>query len=583
LENTEKSELGAFSGIGGIMLLVVEGERAVLRSRTTPEILLLLPHLEGRRRWTDEGLSFLATAHNLELVSGRFPSLIVEGRERPANERSGPGPLPLPPEPAIDALARLYGPGNGPSKVPLSFPYRRKPDDHQFRALRAMAGQTAFGLFMEQGTGKTKTVVDWTSALYRAGDITGMLVVTKKGVHRQWVEEHGPKDFWVEWSGQWWNGKPIHPYGPGLQVLTVNYDALRSAKTLALVEAFCKSHNGKLLIAADESQEIKNHRSQRHKAMMKLRPYSSHRVIMTGTPIAKDLTDEWSQMLWLDETILGMRDVTTFRSKYCVMGGFGGHAVIGHRNMEEFKERTAPYVFRATKDELGLLPKAHDQWKFDLTKRQKDMMRELKTQLATQLDSGEVVDIIGAAQALTKAQQISNGFVQLEDNRIERLMPVMENPRALAMLEWLEAGEGKAIVWCRFREDVRIVCEALGESNVRFVEHHGGNNATERKASLDAFIDGEAQVIVATAATMGTGVDGLQKACTRNLYYSNSFNAIDRWQSEDRTHRKGAVGRVTYTDLIAKGGLDLYVLNNLWKKEATASERLSDLRASLEE
>jgi hypothetical protein len=546
------------SGYTPCMLLFVDGDRATLRSRATPDILLLLPRLEGRRRWTAEGLSLEASAHNLRTLREALPALREGGRE-PEAPRVAPTPV--------------SGPGNGP--------FRRSPDPHQRRALEAVGELPVFGLFMEQGTGKTKVKLDWASALFRANAITGMLVVTKKGVHRQWVEEEAPKDLSVDFSGQWWNGKPLQPFGPGLQLFTVNYDALRSAKTLAIVEEFCRAHRGRLLIVADESQEIKNHRSLRHKAMMKLRPYSSHRAIATGTPIAKDLTDEWSQLLWLDDTILGMRYLTTFRAKFCIMGGFEGRAVVGHKSMDEFKALTARYVFRATKDELGLLPKRRNEWKFDLTKRQLEMMRELKRDLATRLDSGELVSVNGAADALTKAQQIANGFVISENECIDLLMPVMSNPRVIAALDWLNANEGKAIVWARFRGDIAILSEAFRQAGVSFVVHCGETKKDDRAAAVKSFMDPDgAQVLLATAATAGTGLN-LQGQCQRNLYYSNSFNAIDRWQSEDRTHRKGTVGAVTYTDLIATKSLDRYILANLSKKEALSAARLDDLRASL--
>jgi hypothetical protein len=541
------------------MLAEVKGKSMVLRSRATPQLMMVLSQFEGRRRWTPDGLSLEHTRHNEDVCRSVFPEFRLVGEpEAPGHTAS----------PILQSPSHIY---------------LRAPDPHQLRALAAMDGMASFGLFMEQGTGKTKVALDWASALHRAGAITGMLVVTKKGVHRQWVEAEAPKDLSVPFIGQWWTGKPaLMPGDPyKLALFAVNYDALRSAKTLGIVEAFCAAHKGKLLIVADESQEIKNARSLRHKAMMKLKPYSSHRLIATGTPIAKDLTDEWAQLLWLNDTILGMKYVTTFRSKYCIMGGFKGHAVIGHRNMEEFKERTAPYVFRVTKDELGLLPKRRAEWHFDLDRRQVEMMKELKRDLATQLDSGTIVNVQDAVQALSKAQQISNGFL-VRDGSEEWLMTPEKNPRVIAALEWLAAGEGKAIIWGRFLADMEIVAEGLRLAGIDFVEHHGMTPTPDRAKAVESFMDpGGAQVLLATAATAGTGLN-LQGQCQRALYYSNSFNAIDRWQSEDRIHRRGTIGAVTYTDLIAAKSLDRYILNNLAKKEATSELRLRDLRASLE-
>ena len=131
-------------------------------------------------------------------------------------------------------------------------------------------------------------------------------------------------------------------------------------------------------------------------------------------------------------------------------------------------------------------------------------------------------------------------------------MPWDKNPRAMAAMEWFEAGDGKAIIWARFREDMAIMADALRNSGVDFVQYHGGVNDKDRKLAIDSFLSVKgAQVLLANPQSAGTGLN-LQGLCNRNLYYTNSFNAIDRWQSEDRTHRIGTVGAVVYTDLCSK-------------------------------
>ena len=58
---------------------------------------------------------------------------------------------------------------------------------------------------------------------------------------------------------------------------------------------------------------------------------------------------------------------------------------------------------------------------------------------------------------------------------------------------------------------------------------------------------------------------------------SNSFAAMDRWQSEDRIHRIGTEGYCTYTDLMGFGGIDRRIVNNLKAKKGISDLALGDI------
>lgn len=523
---------------------------ATVRSNA-PSVYAVLRSLEGRRVWTSEKhLKCEATAHNLRVLRALPDAHVIE---------------PAEPAPAT-------------AVEPMKYTPKTEPYPHQIQAAQKLNGKKTWALFMEQGTGKTKTLLDWAGRLYYERQITGMIVVSKKGVHAQWVRDEIPKHLNVPVSGAFWPFK-TPPKGDGLHVVAVNYDGLKTKTGWEAVSAFAKRHEGRLLIIADESQDIKNARSQRHKAMTALAQWSSHRALATGTPIAKDLTDEWAQLKWLDERIIGIRYVTMFRNTYCVMGGFQARAVVGTRNLNQFKELTEPYVYRATKDQIGILPKAYATWTFDLSPSQLAAMRDIKKELQTQLDDGTVVTAANAAVTLGKIQQAASGFI-LGETDAHEIVPIEKNPRIRAMVEWLEADDdaGKAIIWFRFRHEAKLIAEALRAEKVDFVEYHGGVNERDRAEAVTSFLSPTgARVFLANPQSAGVGLN-LQGGCQRALYFSNSFSAIDRWQSEDRIHRIGTNGAVTYTDLIANKSIDSYILRNLRSKKSLSDLVLGDIR-----
>lgn len=539
--------------------LVITNERAVLFRNTDMVLMNLLPRFEGRRTWLKGGgLSFAASRHNIELCHSAFPGLTIEDQREK--------------EEAPSTKSR-YKP-----KVP--------DFDHQARAKEKARAKRHFALFMIPGSGKSKVIIDRAGELWSAGKITAVLIVSKKGPHRQLVDFHIPANFNGEWDGRYWPVKQLppailYPTKKRLAFFTINVDAIKTARGHTAARQFIIAHRGNVLMVMDESHLIKNARSKRWRAADDLGRRCRFRMLSTGTPLAKDLTDEWAQLKWLDENILGIRYAVAFRAEYCVMGGFEFRQVIAHKNLERFKARIDPYSFRVSKEELKLPPKLHDVWKFDLTPEQRNAFQSMKKELLAKIDSGEITSAANAAVASLRLQQIANGFIVDDDKRIVHLFPEpRDNPRIAAMLEYLEALEDrKAIIWARFQEDIRIIEKVLGDD---CVSYYGETKAKDRQASLDAFLKGKARWFVSNPSVGGTGLDGLQSVCDAALYYSNSDNSIDRWQSEDRLHRIGTKGSVNYTDLIAIGSTDAKILRSLQRKEMLSELSLSDIRLWLE-
>lgn len=535
------------------MIIKVDGEVAILHSRPTPKVMAVLQQMEGRRTWINNGsaLKFSASKHNIDTLKsiGDVEVEFVKDNVIPEFEQ---------------------------------FVNRKKyvmktvPMDHQAKALEKMSKKKVFGLFFDQGTGKTKTWLDRAGQLYCDGEITGVIVCTKKGVHRQWILSQAPEHLGCQWSGVVWPFEEEHFPNKGLQIASFNYDGMASKRGLKIALAFARRHKGKLLIIADESQDIKNMGSVRFKAIDDLAQYSSHRGLATGTPIAKDLVDEFSQLYWLDPNIVGTKYITTFKSKYCILGGFAGRAITGYKNIDEFKAVTEPYTARVTKEEIGMIPKQYDQWVIDLLPEQKKAIKEIKEDLEVNLVSGKI-DVKTAVVALSKIQQISCGFIIDEEKKVHNIIHPDKNPRLEGMQDWVDADESKAIVWFRFRHDSVLIAERLRKAGISFVEYHGGISENDRTAAVDSFlsVDG-AKVLIANPQSAGTGLN-LQGLCTRAMYYSNSFRSIDRFQSEDRIHRIGTIGIVTITDMVARGSIDRHILNNLMKKKGVSQMVLGDI------
>ena len=299
------------------MLLTIDGDQATLHTRMTPLIMLALPRIEGHRRWLKGGgLRLEATKHNIEVLRESGVDLEISDPKDGQGAAFSDSPV-----------------GSAPYK------WRTKPFDHQTAALEKCGAQKHFALFMEQGTGKTKVAIDHAGTLWAAGRITAVLVVAPKGVHRQWIDGQLPEHSGTDFTAACWPLKELPKNvrkGYDLKWLAINIDGAKTPRGMVMCEEFMEAHEGRVLMIVDESHMIKNARSKRWKAVKSLGRRAAYRMMLTGTPIAKDLTEEWAQFKWLDENIIGIRYLTAFRNEYCIMGGF-------ELSLIHISEPTRPY------------------------------------------------------------------------------------------------------------------------------------------------------------------------------------------------------------------------------------------------
>ena len=546
--------------------IIIGSDSAVLSGPYYQRGLSFLQGLEGRKHCGVDRLTFEPTPHNLRIVRDNFPELGItpENVSEPAFKRS------------------LIGPA-----------FRMPPRDYQLENYERFKDAPVCAIFSDPGTGKTKTALDIVSYRWHAFMITGVLIFSSpKGVHAQWVEEQIPLHLWenVPVQATYWRGSagPVPkwlaftaPWNE-LRIFSGNIEMLISDRACMILEIFMAAHGDRLLIIVDESDSIKNFSAKRSKKLRELahRHGVKQRMIMTGTPIAKDLTDEWSQFYFLNPNIIGHKYKTSFQSQFCIMGGFENRNVVGHRNIEQFKKITAPFIFRARKEELNLPEKVHDTVQFEMTDEQKQMIKDIRDTCIAVLDVEKDKRVLASTSvgAILRMQQISCGFAVVDGERAHELA----NPRMDVLLDLLnQLGDRKVVVWCRFRHDVEAICRALPEG--AHVRIYGPSSAAERVEAKRFFIDDpETRYLVATPDAAGKGMDGLQHVCSTAVYYSNSYNAILRWQSEDRIHRIGQQGTASYFDLIARGSPDKAILKNLRNKKDLSTIVLDDLRRIIE-
>ena len=463
--------------------------------------------------------------------------------------------------------------------------FKTRPFRHQLLVLKESWAHTNWALFLEMGTGKSKICIDNAALLFEAGKIDTFVVVAPKGVYRNWVNleipAHMPDQIeckvvvWRASSNKAEKKLLEELLGPSsaLRILVMNVEALSTSKGRKYLTALLKS--SRALLAVDESTAIKSPKAARTKALIKLGELATYRRILTGFPVTQSPMDLWAQCRFLDKELLGDcgDNFFQFQYRYAVMrkqhvGSHSFNRVVGYRNLEQLGSILKEFSSRITKDEcLDLPAKIYTQRNVSLTDDQKRIYTELKEYALAHIDDDKFMTAPNVMTQLLRMQQVLSGHVksdggdviEVNDNRINELM------------DCLEEVDGKAIIWSRFRYDVKRITQALTKAHGpgSTVSYFGDTTDEERSSAIEQFQNGKTRFFVGNPQTGGYGIT--LTAATTVIYFANSFDLAVRMQSEDRAHRIGQTDHVTYIDLISEGTIDEKIVKALRNKMDIAS------------
>ena len=450
--------------------------------------------------------------------------------------------------------------------------FETKPFEHQRRAFYMSRDKENFALLMEQGTGKTKIIIDNAAYLYGQSKITALVIIAPNGVHRNWLRNEIPfhlpewcprksayysasmkkrdKDYWAE----------VQRSSNNLKIFSFNVEGFVSKKAQSLITSIMRSED--VLLVVDESSRIKRSGAKRTKFITKIGKEAKYRRILTGTPVTKGPEDVYSQFKFLDPYILGYESFYSFRARYCVMGGFENRQIIAYNNIDELTKNIEGHSYRILKkDCLDLPDKIYQRAYVDLSEAQRRLYNTMKDEWVADYQE-ETIEAPEAITRLLRLQQITCGWFPSD----EPMQIDDKNPRLELLKELLSDIDDKVIIWARFRADLKAIEDALGSLAVGY---HGGVSNDARAHAVDAFQnDPKIRYFVGQPQSGGIGLT--LTAASYAIYYSNSFDLEVRLQSEDRCHRIGTTNNVTYIDIEANKTIDKKIIKALRDKKSLA-------------
>ena len=422
---------------------------------------------------------------------------------------------------------------------------------HQEEALRRIRERDNYGLFLEQGCGKTIPTLIRAGELLRGGEIENVLVVCPKPV-----------------IDGWWNDLPLaesyldFEFGEYLEV--TNYEQLisKNGKEKYMSKVWD-------MVVLDESHYIKNRSAKRTKACFKLGLGAKYRYILTGTPITNgDLSNIYSQFTflqpyrnrqWIHSRIFGTW--TNFCDKFCILNQwFQPYRFI---NVDKLQDIINENSYRVTKDEALDLPDVLPDKIFtiELKGKSKKKYDEL-IKHSTVMKYEYVAD--NSLARMSKLRQISSGFLIMDDEVID-----LNQEKIKTLRDYLENyPDEKLVIFYEFNESFKRIRELLKKMKI---EHIYLNSKQKDKGVWKDFQSkDEVKVAICQYRSANAGID-LYKASTTIFYEPNlSSNVLE--QARGRTHRIGQKNKTNYIFFLTQG-LEKQIYNSL-QKYVDFSEKL---------
>lgn len=325
-------------------------------------------------------------------------------------------------------------------------------------------------------------------------------------------------------------------------------------------------------VIVDEAHRMKDPRAQQTRACWAVQhqPSVKHRISLTGTPIANDVSDLWALLHGIAPNDFKVK--TKFIDRYGLLA-WNHQAtldIVGVRpdTRGEFDQVVAPRFRRVLKQQVltQLPPKVRETRHAPLTPTQRKLYRQMEEELFVTFEDSD--DVLVAPNNLTKATrllQFASASCTLNEAGEVRLAA----PSAkLDVLEEIltDIGPRQLAVCALSRQLIELAAERLTKLKVSHRLVTGKVSEYDRADNVKLFQEGRVQVLLFTLGAGGTGIT--LTAADTIAFLQRSWSPIDNRQAEDRVHRIGSERHETVTviDVIAPGTIEVRQLQSLRAK-----------------
>ncbi len=461
----------------------------------------------------------------------------------------------------------------------LWVPHRYQQSTVQFlhdRTAFSPTGKGGAGVFLDPGMGKTACILEFMKQLKELGMANRFLVVAPLRVcYSVWPQEI------QEWSN-FSNISYTVVHGTAAVKrkklsLPVNLHIINRDNMVWLADQLAGRENLPWQgIIIDESTSFKSWSSKRSKALRKIIKRIPYRIIMTGTPSPKNLTDLFPQMWLLDEGETLGKDVTEFRNRYCIQEGTREQNkwAVRHDWEDEVKRLIQPMCLRLDiRDYLSMPEKIEHTVHVELPPAAKAQYDDMERQMFMLLESGDPKEAVNAGAKYNLCRQISNGGVYDHERKAVHL----HDAKTEACLDIIDELGGKPVLIAyHFEHDVQRLQRVIPKLHII----RGGMQDKKVQHLIDAWNNDtlDPPILAVQPQALSYGIN-MQKGSGRDIIWYGPTDNLDTYiQFNARIWRQGIGSTVRIHRISSSNTIDDMVYARTDEKQDVQASLLENLR-----
>ena len=430
--------------------------------------------------------------------------------------------------------------------------------DYQKKAVNFQCTHAQSMMWLDMGLGKTVITLTSIAHLLSTGYLRGVIIVAPIRVIRL---------VWRQEAAKWEHTKHLRfsmvagtkdqrtrALMRPADIYLINYENLRwlaeTLQTYYVAKDKPLPFNG---VVWDEISKMKNSATDRVKAVRKVLDQFAWTTGLTGTPASNGYKDLHGQFLVVDRGVRLGTSKTAFKTRF--YRKVGTYKEVLYDDAEEtIKNLIGDITLEMSAEDYNPLPDLIvNNIEVEMEGEVRAKYEQLEKEFFTQLDSGTTVEVFNQGSLTNKALQFSNGAVYPVAG-----MPLWEPIHDLkldALEEIIDEAQGSPVLCAyAYRSDAeRIMARFKDLRPINLTECKTEGSLT---AAMDRWMKGDCQLMIGHPASMGHGIDGLQKRGRTVVWFGLNWSLDLYDQMNARVRRQGQGAPVVCHRIMCRDTLD---------------------------
>lgn len=432
----------------------------------------------------------------------------------------------------------------------------RKYQRDGYRWLRTLDGYGMGGILADDmGLGKTVQVLSYLLAMKESGQALPSLIVCPASLVLNWEEEcrkFTPQLKCVAVDGNAAHRAALASQWADADLVVTSYDLMRRDEELYENQAF-------YACILDEAQAIKNHTTQKYKAVCRV--HSQVRFALTGTPVENRLGELWSIFSFLMPGYLPpYKNFCNRFEKPIVQDG-------DEAATRRLNQLTGPFILRRMKSEVlrELPPKTENIHRIELETEQHKLYLAAVVDARDKLRAAKPEDKMAVFAVLMRLREICCDPRLVADNwtggsaKLDACMELVNSA--------VEGGH-RILLFSQFTSMLELLAKRMDEAGVSHFTLQGSTPKPVRAELVRRFNAGEANVFLISLRAGGTGLN--LTAADIVIHYDPWWNVAAQNQATDRAYRIGQQNPVQVYKLIAQDTIEEKIVELQQAKQSLA-------------